>query len=229
MNKATYLLIENYMCSCMCDSAHDKEHIYRVLYHALEIAKSEPCVDYDILICACLLHDIGRNEQYVDPSVCHAAIGGDKAYCFLVENGFPVEFAEQVRHCIQTHRYRKNNKPQTIEAKILFDADKLDVSGAMGIARTLLYQGKVSEPLYSILPDRSVSDGTDDDVPSFFREYKFKLEKIYGQFYTQRAAEIASERQSAAMAFYHNLLHEVIDTYALGQQYLAEVIGEGSI
>lgn len=224
MNKNTYSLVENYMCSCMCDSAHDKAHIYRVLYHALEIAKTEICVDYDVLICACLLHDIGRKAQFADPSVCHAKAGGDQAYSFLITNGFSLRFAEHVRHCIQTHRYRKNNRPETIEAKILFDADKLDVSGAMGIARTLLYQGIVSDPLYSILPDGSISDGTDNESPSFFREYKYKLESVYDRFYTLRAAEIASHRRQAAVSFYHSLLKEVTDTYRLGQECLSDIL-----
>lgn len=58
MNKSTYKLIEDYMLSCMEDSAHDKEHIYRVLYNALDIASYETNVDYDVLICACLLYRI---------------------------------------------------------------------------------------------------------------------------------------------------------------------------
>ena len=223
MNKDIYLTIEKYMLSCMRDSAHDKEHIYRVLYNALEIAKSEINVNMDVLICACLLHDIGRVEQYADPSLCHARIVGEKAYTFLLNNGFPLIFAERVRHCIQAHRYRANNIPQTIEAKILFDADKLDAAGAMGIARTLLYQGIVSDPLYSLQPDGSVSDGTDDEKSSFFREYKYKLEKVYDAFYTSRAAEIAAERQTAATAFYHSLLNEVADTYRLGQGHLEDI------
>lgn len=60
MTRQTYSLLENYMLSCMDDSAHDKEHVYRVLYHALRIAKMLHNVDYDVLIAACLLHDIGR-------------------------------------------------------------------------------------------------------------------------------------------------------------------------
>ena len=79
MDRQTYSLVESYMLSCMTDSAHDKEHIYRVLYTALDIAKHETNVDYDILICACLLHDIGRNEQFENPSVCHAEAGSEKA------------------------------------------------------------------------------------------------------------------------------------------------------
>lgn len=58
MKTENFSLFENYMISCMGDSAHDKEHIYRVLYNALDIASKEENVDYDVLICACLLHDI---------------------------------------------------------------------------------------------------------------------------------------------------------------------------
>ena len=79
MNQQNYTLIENYMLSCMEDSAHGKDHIYRVLYQALEIAKTEENVDYDVLITACLLHDVGRKEQFANPKVCHAMAGAEKA------------------------------------------------------------------------------------------------------------------------------------------------------
>ncbi len=209
MDKQTYAVLENYMLSCMEDSAHDKEHIYRVLYHAMTIAKTEENVNYDVLIAACLLHDIGRREQYENPELCHAMVGGEKAYRFLKENGFDESFAMHVRQCIQSHRYRQNNPPKSLEAKILFDADKLDAVGAMGIARTLLYQGIVGDPLYTHRPDGTISNGEHDGTPSFFREYKFKLEKLYDRFYTEKAIEIAKERQLAASSFYKCLLNEV--------------------
>ena len=91
MKQKTYSLLENYMLSCMEDSAHDKEHIYRVLYNALEIAKTESNVDYDVLIASCLLHDIGRKEQFENPSLCHAMVGSEKAYHFLLEHGKLIE------------------------------------------------------------------------------------------------------------------------------------------
>lgn len=216
MKQETYSLLENYMLECMGDSAHDKDHIYRVLYNAMDIAATEKNVDYDVLICACLLHDIGRKEQFENPKLCHAMVGGDKSYRFLVNNQFDSSFAEKVKHCIQTHRYRQNNPPQSLEAKILFDADKIDATGAVGIARTLFYKGTVSEPLYSLLPDGRVSDGTNDEKPSFFQEHKYKLEKLYNRFYTKRGNEIAKERQKMAVAFYNAMLKEVSDSYDRG-------------
>ncbi len=224
MTEEIYNLIENYMLSCMEDSAHDKEHIYRVLYNALEIAKAEDEVDYDVLIAACLLHDIGRRDQFENPSVCHAMVGGEKAFCFLMENGFDEEFSRKVKHCIQTHRFRKSMQPESVEAKILFDADKLDVTGALGIARTLMHKGNVAEPIYNVLPSGDISDGTQDTAPSFFQEYKFKLEKLYDKFYTAKGTQLAQERRGIAVAFYESLYQEVNIGYTFGQEMLRECI-----
>jgi len=197
MKQEIYTMLEEYMLSCMEDSAHDKEHIYRVLYNALQIAETEEMVDYDLLITACLLHDIGRKEQNEDPALCHATVGGEKAYSYLMKNGFDTSFAERVKRCIQSHRYREKNLPESVEAKILFDADKLDAVGTVGIARTLLYQGANAEPLYALNKDGIVSDGTDDNGETFFREYKFKLEKLYDRFFTVKGKAMALERRAA--------------------------------
>ena len=220
MKKELYDRIEKYMRSCMEDSAHDKEHIYRVLYNALEIAGEAENVDYDVLITACLLHDIGRKEQFADPSVCHAMVGGEKAFRFLMAQGFDEAFCQKVRHCIQTHRFRKSTQPESLEAKILFDADKLDVTGALGIARTLMYKGDMAEPIYHVLPGGEISNGADDTAPSFFREYKFKLEKLYDKFYTEKGAALAQARRAIAKDFYEALYREVNIGYTSGKELL---------
>ena len=220
MEQQKYALLENYMLSCMEDSAHDKEHIYRVLHNALCIAQTETGVDFDVLIAACLLHDVGRKDQFADPSVCHAEVGSQKAYDFLLAHGFSLPFAEQVRHCILTHRFRKNRQPQTLEAKILFDADKLDVTGAMGIARTLMYKGNGAEPIYTRLPDGRICDGTQNEESSFFREYRIKLEKLYERFYTHAGSQMARSRQAIAVSFYEQLYREASEAEEAGRGIL---------
>lgn len=220
MENKTYSLLENYMLSCMKDSAHDREHVYRVLKNALIIAENMDNVDYDVLIAACLLHDIARPEQIADPAVCHAAFGSEKAYDFLVDQGFSEDFSGHVRSCIRTHRFRKNDQPETLEARILFDADKLDVVGAVGIARTLVYKGTVSDPLYTRKADGSISDGSEETVSSFFREYKFKLEKLYDRFYTEKGRELALMRKPAAEDFYNSLFDEVNTFDQIGNDLL---------
>lgn len=71
-----------------------------------------------------------------------------------------------------------------------------------------------------------MSDGTNDEKPSFFQEYKYKLEKLYDRFYTKRGNEIAKERQKMAVAFYNTMLEEVSDSYDRGIEMLKKVIGE---
>ena len=226
MTQETYTLLETFMRNSMADSAHDTEHVYRVLWNALAIAKTAETIDYDVLITACLLHDIGRREQIADSSLCHAEVGAKKAYNFLLAHSWREDFAEQVRHCILTHRFRKNRQPETLEAKILFDADKLDVTGALGIARTLMYKGTVVEPLYTKRPDGSICDGENTDVPSFFREYKFKLEKLYDRFYTQAGAALAEQRREIAAGFYNQLYREVTEAEQQGKAVLNGALTE---
>lgn len=219
MERNTYEMLEGFMLHCMGDSAHDREHIYRVLYTALQIAREEADVDMDVLVCACLLHDIGRQEQFENPSLCHARVGGEKAYRFLTEHGFSEDYARHVQACIVTHRFRKNNPPESMEAKILFDADKLDVTGALGVARTLMYAGTVSAPLYTRNAAGEISNGDGDNDHSFFREYHFKLKRLYDRFYTKTGSAMAAVRRKAAEDFYRALLEEVKDS-CRGQEVL---------
>ncbi len=117
MNRETYYLLEDYMLSCMDDSAHDREHVYRVLYHALKIAKTLENVDYDVLIAACLLHDIGRKEQFENPALCHAAVGSDKAFTFLTARGFEKEYAGQVSQLSEPTATVKTTSPKVLRPK----------------------------------------------------------------------------------------------------------------
>lgn len=226
MDKSQYSEIEKYMLACMQDSAHDREHIYRVLYTALDIAQYEKNVDYDILITACLLHDIGRHEQFVNPKLCHAEVGSKKAYDFLLSHGWSEVRAAHVRDCIYTHRFRSENPPMTIEAKILFDSDKIDATGAIGIARTLVYKGIVSEPLYTLNSDGTVNDGSNTLEPSFFREYQYKLKNVYDRFFTKRGEEIGLQRRKAANDFYSAMLSEVCRSYNSGTERLGEILSK---
>jgi len=211
MTQTEFNKIENYMLEQMQDSAHDRYHVYRVLNAAIDIAKYEDIVDMDVLITACLLHDIGRERQFVDlENLCHAEIGGEMAYDYLISQHWSEQKALHVKKCVSAHRFRDDIKPQSIEAKILFDADKLDVCGAIGIARTLLYEGQVREPLYVLDDDGNIIiDGGGAEISSFFQEYNYKLKNIYNSFYTKRAKEIASDRQKISIDFYNTLYDEI--------------------
>lgn len=215
MKKDMYLQIEKYMLSLMNDSAHDNQHIYRVLFYALDIAK-EFDADMDVLIAASLLHDIGRGAQYSNPECDHAIVGAHMAYDFLRGLGWPENKASHVKACISTHRYRNSEQAESMEAKILFDADKLDATGAMGIARTLVYNGIISQPLYYTDESGKVLNGLNDEIPSFFHEYHWKLKNIYDEFYTERARSFAEARRKASIEFYENIYKEVCTAHQNG-------------
>ena len=193
----------------MNDAAHDVQHIYRVLYQSLSIAKSYDHIDYDVLIAACLLHDIGRDLQFNNPQLCHAQEGGNMAYFFLQNLGWTKERAIHVKNCVATHRYRKSNPPETMEAKILFDSDKLDITGSLGLARTLIYKGQVNEPLYTMDHNNKVHLGSENAPESFIKEYHFKLKNVYDGFYTPEAKRIAETRKKITTFFYDELLKEI--------------------
>ena len=132
------------------------------------------------------------------------------AYAYMKKLGWSENLSIHVKNCITTHRFRTNNIPETIEAKILFDSDKLDVSGALGIARSLIYRGQVGEPLYTVDDKHQIHDGTNSNVPeSFFKEYHFKLIKVYDQFYTKEAANIAENCKKITTSFFAQLQSEV--------------------
>ena len=220
MEERLYKEIERYMLSCMKDSAHDCTHIYRVLYMALELAKDQDNIDMEVLITAALLHDIGRSHQFIDENTDHAHKGSEIAYEYLVNTGWDIEKALHVKACILTHRFRSDNPPKSAEAKILFDADKLDVTGAMGIARTLLYNGTVGRPIYSVDDFNNIikKEGT------FFYEYDYKLKNIYDIFYTEKGKIIAEERKKACTDFYESLYNEVSIVHENGKKSLKEAV-----
>ena len=224
MNKDEYSEIEKYMLTCMKDGAHDTFHIYRVLYTSLEIGRHYS-IDKDVLIAAALLHDIGRDAQFKDCKINHAIYGSEIVFEYLIKKQWDEKKAKHVKDCISTHRFRNANPPKTIEAKILFDSDKIDVSGTIGIARTLAYKGIVSEPLYCIDNNGEVLNGETKNEVSFFQEYKFKLRNIYSMFYTKEAKEIAEKRQKASIDFYNNMYNEVYEIHKNGIKNLNDILG----
>lgn len=221
MTQREYREIEAFMNRYMTESVHNRDHIFRVLYAALMIAQDEQPLDMDVLIAACMLHDIGREAQSKDLNLDHAEIGAEIAYKYLLGALWEEARARHVRDCIKTHRFRRDSSPASLEAKILFDADKLDAAGLMGIARTLGYGAIYSEPIYIFNEDGSLrTEGSNAEISSFIQEFNYKLRNIYDRFYTKRAAEIAAARKKSALEFYDKLVSEIVDIHKQGEAIL---------
>ena len=183
-----------------------------------------------LLACACLLHDIGRKAQSADKTIRHPIADAAMAKEFLMAHGFDEIFADHVADCIRVHSIHDDcSDPlfNSLEAKILFDADKLDVVGALGIARTLQYGAQYGEPLYSRDENGNILDGSKDTGRhSFLHEYHHDQRKTIHGFHTARAAEIAAGRRKAAEAFYHAILSESLEAERLGKKHLQNLFAD---
>ncbi len=209
MNKELYNEIENYMKSCVKETAHDREHIYRVLGNCIKIAENETNVDYDILLAAALLHDIGRDGKKKK----HNEIGAEMAGEFLKTTVFPQNKISFVCDAIRTHNNESYGKQSTLEAKILYDADKLDAVGIMGISRSLMGIGNYNHPMYIIKNGRIDTDEA-CETDTFVRYYVRNLAKNYDRFFTETAKKIASEQKNVDESFYKALLSLVNENCA---------------
>lgn len=226
MTRAQYRILESYMLQQALDSAHDAQHIYRVLYAALRLARAYPAADLDVLIAACLLHDVGRAAQNANPALCHARVGAQMARDFLLNAGWDAAFAGHVSDCVRTHRFRSDDPPVTLEARLLFDADKLDVTGAMGVARTLMYNGRHGEPLYTVRGSAILHGDDAQEPPSFAHEYHHKLRRLKDALLTSEAKALAAQRQATVDAFYHALMDEACSSNIEGRSALNAALEE---
>lgn len=192
---------------------HDWSHVERVRNLALHIGKKEKA-NLFVLELSAILHDIGRKEEMISKGkFCHAEFGANLAKKILSKHKVDEKEAKNIIHCIETHRYRKNNKPETLEAKIIFDADKLDSIGAIGVARDFLFAGNAgSNCLYTgqektlARENKDYSYGKED---SALLEYEIKLKHIKDKMLTKEGKRIAKERHEFMNNFFKRFNEEI--------------------
>lgn len=194
------------------DPVHGFDHVLRVYRMAEHLALVEGA-DVEIVHAAALLHDaegsataggeIGRSNHH------HAS--SEFACQILEAENWPPERIVAVQHCIRAHRFRDNSEPpQSLEAKILFDADKLDVIGAIGVVRTVAFDIVVGQPVYSEPSQLFLSTGEKEpgEPHSSYHEYLFKLSHIKDRLFTATARAIAEERHQFMAEFFTRLAAE---------------------
>lgn len=148
----------------------------------------------DIVEAAALLHDIGRKRETAQKgAVCHAEIGANLAGPILAELGFCAEDVAAILHCIRSHRYRGKEQPATLEAKILFDADKLDSIGAIGIGRAFLFAGQIGSRLHNAETDHDKTRSYSHEDTAY-REFQVKMSRVKNRMLTSIGKELAIER-----------------------------------
>ena len=189
---------------------HDFDHIRRVLHNARLLATQEAEVNLEIVELAAVLHDIARPEEMnARGKICHAELGAEKAPEILREHGFTdPEFIQAVTECIKKHRYRGNTAPEKLEEKIIYDADKLDSAGAVGIGRAFHFAGRIGARLHNTEAEALTSESYSSE-DSAYREYLVKLSKIPDRMLTQTGKKIALERAEFMKLFFERLNREV--------------------
>jgi uncharacterized protein len=187
--------------------SHNWDHTERVFNLCMHIGAIEGA-DLQVLALAAYLHDIGRSRQDRSKGeICHAEEGARMAGELLARHTIPEERKQNIIHCVLTHRYRNSHIPQTLEAKVLFDADKLDAIGAVGIARAFLFAGEVGAMLHNPhLDPYETRPYTKDDTG--YREFMVKLSHIKDRMLTDEGQRMALERHTFMEKFFKRFLKE---------------------
>ncbi len=188
------------------DPAHDFDHVLRVTAMAEHIARAERA-DVEIVRAAALLHDIGRGEG---SGRDHAEVAAARARDIL--RAHPPEKVEAVARAIRQHRFRVGPAPDTLDARCLFDADKLDSIGAIGVARAFAYAGVIGQRLWGEVapdyPDRFARGETRPREHTSRHEYVVKLSRLRDRMTTRTGRAVAEERHAVMAAFYERLARE---------------------
>jgi uncharacterized protein len=161
------------------DSAHDFEHIMRVYKNAQKICKKEK-IDPKLVLSAVLLHDIVSYPKSDKRSKLSSVQSAELSKKILQNYNFSGEEIKIVSDAIRDHSFSKNKIPQTIEGKILQDADRLDALGAVGIARVFAVAGSENRPFYNKSDPFCSKRDPDDKKWTLDHFYKklFRLESL---------------------------------------------------
>ena len=194
-------------CLVASDTAHDITHTERVTANAKMIADNLDS-DRQIVIAAAWLHDcVSLPKDHPDRKKA-SVLSADRAVQFLTGQDFPEGKLDQVHHAIAAHSFSAGIKPETTEAKILQDADRLDALGAIGISRCLLVAGQLGRTLYHPV-DPFCKERTPDDSEWTIDHFYSKLFKLPGKMQTEPGKEIANKRVEFMKKYLEELAGEI--------------------
>lgn len=188
---------------------HDYAHTLRVLHNAELLLQTESNVQNPFAVrVAALFHDFARPEELAsNGKKDHAQLGAELVRAELKKLNCTPPFVDLVCDCVRTHRYRGKDLPQTPEAKIVYDADKLDSTGAFGIARAFHFAGRIGACLHNSAEDAVNSDSYSKN-DSAYREYLVKLRYLPEKMLTESGRKIAAERGTFMQEFFDRLNSE---------------------
>jgi uncharacterized protein len=183
-----------------CRGSHGWDHVVRVADLCKTIGRAEGA-SMSVLMAAAFLHDIGRKAEDVSRGKRdHAKLGARLAGSLLREFSLTATERQRIVECIRTHRFRDGHDPVSIEAKVLYDADKIDSLGAVGVGRAFLFAGEVGARLVN---ERRIADSSSySPEDTAYREYLVKLRKLPAKLCTVSGRRIARERARVMREFF---------------------------
>ena len=189
------------------DPAHDFDHVMRVYSNAQKIVKKEKA-SQKLVLSAVLLHDIVSYPKSSKRSKLSSVDSAKKSKIILKKYGFTTKEIIIVSDAIVDHSFSQNKVPETLEGKILQDADRLDALGAIGIARVFATSGSLNRPFYNIDDPFCNKRNPDDNlwaVDHFFT----KLLKLESMMNTKSGKNEAKKRTKVLKEFLKQLKDEV--------------------
>lgn len=189
------------------DAAHDLNHILRVVKVAKQLAVAESA-DLAVVVPAAWLHDCVSLPKNHPERHLASTLASDKAIEFLVSIHYSSEYFDAIRHSIKAHSFSANIKAETLEAKIVQDADRLDALGAVGIARCMQVSGTLNRALYASDDPFCEAREPDDSLYSVDHFYN-KLLCIAGSLNTPSARLEGKRREAIMRSFLNNLALEI--------------------
>jgi uncharacterized protein len=143
------------------DTAHDEGHVRRVVANAKKLAEVEGA-NLAVVLPAAWLHDCVAIAKNSPERSSASRLAAERAGAFLRAAGYPAEHIAAIEHAIEAHSFSARIAPQTLEAKVVQDADRLEALGAVGIARTLITGGTNGTPFYDLTEPFPITRAADD-------------------------------------------------------------------
>lgn len=189
------------------DAAHDIAHIERVVKNAEKISLEESS-DREIVTAAAWLHDcVILTKNHPDRKKA-STLAAQKAAEFLATTSYPKNKIPAVAHAIESHSYSAGITPETQEAKIVQDADRLDALGAIGIARCFSVGGELNSRMYH--PDDPFAEAREIDDSKWTVDHFYeKLFRLPDLLNTDTARRIAERRVAYMRSFLGQLSTEI--------------------
>jgi uncharacterized protein len=189
------------------DSAHDMQHVKRVVHMARRLAEAEQA-DLAVVIPAAWLHDCVTLPKNAPNRHEASQLAAAEAVRFLRSIDYPEQPMAGIAHAITTHSFSAGIPPTTLEAKVVQDADRLDAIGAIGVARCLLTGGALERPLYHPT-DPFCQQRQPDDLAYTIDHFYRKLLKIGQTLHTKTAQTEAARRNAFMQTFLNQLRYEI--------------------